>query len=523
MNKIKLYTTIFCLTLFGFSKATAQCSMSVPNYTTGGNVATPLVTSYVQTFKPTCSGVVSTIVFPNINPIADDFRSSGYFVECRVRDAAGNILGIAPRTDQWFPNGTTTFTFACKNIFLIAGITYQFELTNFDANNVPLSGGVYLLRRSNTASVYTDGNCILDGTNFPNGDLYGWTVNLTNVNIASSISTFTQSVTTCGAFYNASNELITLVRPGTTNGISGTTTAKLWVETTQPAQFVKRHYEITPAANAATATGKVTLYFTQQNFADFNAVNIIKLPAAPGDATGIANLLIEKRPGSSSNSTGLPGTYTGTPVNINPADADIVWNAGASRWEVSFDVTGFSGFFVKTAATVLPVKWLSVTGNVSTSNNATINWLVQEQNVEQYDIQKSTDGRIFTNIGTASSKGNGQNSYSFTDAASLTGTGFYRIRQIDVDGRSSISAIVTLGGKNNKALSVYPVPARSTVVLTVPQTLVATMATLFDNAGKQIKTVLITNTAATVDVSTLPSGVYVLRFANGSTSKLVKE
>ena len=523
MNKITLYITVFYLTVFGFSDATAQCSMSVANFTTGPNVADILATSYVQTFKPTCSGFVNTIVFPSIYIAADDFRQTGLFVECRVRDAAGNILGIAPRTDQWFPGATVTFTFACKNISLIAGITYQFELTDGDANGVPFPNGVVLLRRSNTASVYADGNCILDGTSFPNGDLYGWTVNLINVNIATTTATATQSVTTCGAFYNASNELITIVKPGTTNGISGTATAKLWVETTQPAQFVKRHYEITPVTNATTATGRVTLYFTQQEFTDFNAVNTTKLPTGPADATGIANLLIEKRPGTSSNGTGLPGTYTGTPVTINPTDADIVWNAGASRWEVTFDVTGFSGFFGKTTAAVLPVKWLSVTGNVASSGNATINWLVAEQNVANYEVQKSTDGHSFLNIGTVASKGNGQNNYSFTDATYLKGIGYYRIRQIDVDGRSSLSAIVKLGGTNEKAVSVYPVPARTTVVVTVPQTLVTTNATLFDNTGKQIRTILLTNTASTIDVSDLPSGIYVLRFTNGSTSKLVKE
>jgi len=186
-------------------------------------------------------------------------------------------------------------------------------------------------------------------------------------------------------------------------------------------------------------------------------------------------------------------------------------------------ISTWSPFAMGSVVSVLPVKWLSVTGNVSANSDATINWLVEEQNVAQYEIQKSTDGRSFLNIGTVASKGNGQNNYSFTDATALTGIGYYRIRQIDVDDRSSLSAIVKLGGTNEKAISVYPVPARTTVVVTVPQTLVTTNATLFDNTGKQIRTILLTNTVATIDVSDLPSGVYVLRFANGSTSKLVKE
>lgn len=325
--------------------------------------------------------------------------------------------------------------------------------------------------------------------------------------------------------YNSSCALIAAVNSNRASltAITGIVTAKVWVEATQPADYVKRHYEITPAANATTATGRVTLYFTQQEFIDFNSVNIIKLPTGPSDAQGIANLVIEKRPGISSDGTGLPSTYSGTTVSINPTDADIIWNGGTSRWEVSFDVTGFSGFFAKATTVVLPVKWISVMGNVSASSNATIIWKVEEQNIAQYEIQKSTDGRSFSNIGAVTSKGNGQNDYSFIDAASLKGVAYYRIRQIDVDGRSSISAIVKLGGTNEKAVSVYPVPARTTVVVTVPQTLLATNAQLFDNIGRQIKTILLTNTTFTVDVNGLPNGVYVLSFANGSNTKLVKE
>ena len=203
--------------------------------------------------------------------------------------------------------------------------------------------------------------------------------------------------------------------------------------------------------------------------------------------------------------------------NINEMRLLLTTNGGSAGQTINFD-----NISILPAVTV-PLSWLSITANKSQQNTSTINWLVQEQNVAQYEIQKSTDGRSFLNIGTVASKGNGQHNYSFTDAAALTGTGFYRIRQVDVDGRSSLSAIVKLGSTNEKAVSVYPIPARSTVVVTVPQTLVTTNATLFDNTGKQIRTILLTNTVATIDVSDLPSGIYVLRFTNGSTSKLVKE
>ncbi len=150
-------------------------------------------------------------------------------------------------------------------------------------------------------------------------------------------------------FINNSCRINTLLLPTGANPISGNVKSKLWVETTQPTDFVKRHYEITPSSNANTSTGKVTLYFTQQEFNDFNSTSVpLKLPTGTADVSGKANLRVEKHAGTSSDGSGLPGTYTGTPEIIDPVDADIVWNATTSRWEISFEVTSFSGFFIKT-------------------------------------------------------------------------------------------------------------------------------------------------------------------------------
>jgi Bacterial Ig domain len=139
-----------------------------------------------------------------------------------------------------------------------------------------------------------------------------------------------------------------------TTAISDSVRVKLWVDAAQDPYYVKRHFEITPyddvnnpLANANTKTGTVTLYFTQQDFDEYNAVNGSKLPTGMADVDGIGRILIDKYPGISSNSTGVPATYTGAKQTINPNDVNVVWNATQSRWEITFDVTGFSGFFMK--------------------------------------------------------------------------------------------------------------------------------------------------------------------------------
>ncbi|HTG56895.1 MAG TPA: BspA family leucine-rich repeat surface protein [Niabella sp.] len=209
------------------------------------------------------------------------------------------------------------------------------------------------------------------------------------------------------------------------NPVSGNISKKVWISAVQPAAYVGRHYEITPVNNPQAATGRVTLFFTNQEFKDFNAQTpapAALLPDANDPATTEArkaNLLVEKRSGTSSDGSGLPETYTGTVQNINPEDANIVWNTDANRWEVTFAVTGFSGFFVKTQATALPVNFGPVEAFFR-NGQLFVNWsTLTETNNHHFDIEISADGKTFKKTGSLLSKATGGNAstplnYSFS-------------------------------------------------------------------------------------------------------------
>jgi ELWxxDGT repeat protein len=130
--------------------------------------------------------------------------------------------------------------------------------------------------------------------------------------------------------------------------LAGEVAAAAVVDAVQAAGYVKRRYDIKPVKTTGNTTVRVTLYFLQKEFDDFNAVNNLKLPLNPADGTGKANLRVAQY-----NSAGrTPGLFTtGTAVLINPADADIKWNG--NWWEVSFMSTGLGEFIVQTATTSL--------------------------------------------------------------------------------------------------------------------------------------------------------------------------
>jgi hypothetical protein len=335
--------------------------------------------------------------------------------------------------------------------------------------------------------------------------------------------------------YDASCNLIATVQPNGASPVSGNVAARVWIEGSVPVYpavngqpYVARHYEITPATNAATATGRVTLYFTQPEFTAFNAApgSTLNLPTGPSDVGGNkANLRITKLSGATNNTaTGLPGTYTGGDEVINPVDADIVWNGTNSRWEVSFNVTGFSGFFVQTYQFSLPLTWLELKGYLDAEGHTVINWKVDEQQVASYTIERSVNRATFTAIGTVASSGNGEHAYSFREAQVLSGTATYRIKQTDMDGHYTYSKVLRIAQDKDAWITLYPNPVKQAATLNITdQGLLNTTAVLVDGAGRIVQRLQIQQSVTTINMRQCSPGIYTLKLQNGKNIKILKE
>ncbi|OQP44645.1 hypothetical protein A4H97_09780 [Niastella yeongjuensis] len=624
-------------------------------------------------------------------------------------------------------------------------------------------------------------------------------------NLTSNNNSSTQTQTGF-TIYNANCELIaSVVQTGGNTAITGTTTAKVWPTLASPAGYVKRHFEINPVTNATTATGRVTLYFTQQDFTDYNLVNPQKLPLDATDAANNKrNLRIEKRSGTSSD--GLPGSYSGAVTIIDPDDANIIWNSANSRWEVTFKTTGFGGFFVKSSLNILdkvdltaayataapawslrllsstytgyaitvrrssddaiqdigfttrgdldttalktfvgagdgyvtqwydqsgnalnavqttatsqpyivkagvverinnrpaiyfgaanlatarqtiftngasmvgvalgnstvssafitktgystgqnlnypgpfdftnnsgqftvgsaittafnllqpgaatprgdvnaltpesvysfvipttgtyftyansvetgtqtvtafsdggnairignrndlassgnlwtpeiilldavlsatarnsveasqtayylsssplPLNWLSVKGYLTNDNTARITWQVDEHQVQNYQVEKSKDGVTFNPIGYVFSAGDGTHTYTFIESQKLSGTGFYRLKQIDINGRFTWSPVIKLMSEVVNMVTVFPNPAEELVTVTTGSNLLNTKATLYDVNGKRMQSITITATAFTINLANYPAGMYYLKTVDGNVATIIKK
>lgn len=351
----------------------------------------------------------------------------------------------------------------------------------------------------------------------------------TDTGLATVYSSATTNTSLPATAFTSGCNLISQIIPSGASPASGSVTSKVWIEPSLPSgisnQFVKRHYEITPALNATTSTAKVTLYFSQQEFDDFNSVSALQLPTGPADNAGIARLLIEKRSGVTNNGSGLPSSYTGTIETINPADADILWNATAGFWEVSFDVVGFSGFFAKTEISPLPLTLLNFSGRKQPSDAVLLTWeSADESNIRSYIVERSIDGSTFKPIADVAKSTKGIKNYQLADREAWeTDTRFYRLNMPAVNGTTRYSQVVKLQKTAQATTSVYPNPIGGSFTLnTTDAALINTTAKVTDMTGRIMASFAITGRTQTVNTSTWAKEVYLLKLANGMTFKLTK-
>ena len=310
------------------------------------------------------------------------------------------------------------------------------------------------------------------------------------------------------------------------------------VQTSSGQPYVQRHFDILPTAYPDDyVSGFVTLFLTQ---AEFDAFNLVRgdypaLPTGPTDQVGKSNLRITRFMGTGT----LPNNYTGEGEAslINPDDVNITWNG--NYWKVRFLVYGFGGFYIHSTLNErpLPVNYISFSGSRKSDANE-LKWsTAQEQNNSGFEIQRSVDGKRFETIGFVKSlaiAGNSQTElkYSFIDFTPGNTTQYYRLKQIDIDGKFSFSSIIPIKGEKLtriKISSVYPNPTHSfaSVLIESPNNEKVVLR-VTDIMGRTLilKNISLVSNAANVipiNTSSLANGTYLVSIDGQPTQlKLVK-
>ncbi|MEO7451282.1 MAG: FG-GAP-like repeat-containing protein [Chitinophagaceae bacterium] len=326
-----------------------------------------------------------------------------------------------------------------------------------------------------------------------------------------------------------------LVIPSGANPVTGGLYNKLTIDSSvqihNNAPYVQRHYDMEPAVGAETATATVTLYFSQADFDNYNAYpgGQLALPTSSSDAAGKAAIRVYQYHGFSA--TGVPGTYSGQGKELDPDDNNIRWNAITQLWEVSFDVVGFSGFFVATkGSALLPLRLVSFNGFVA-DKKPFLRWTsATEINLNYFEIQRSTDGLSFKKLAAVKAGGgsNPNKNYSFTDITTFGNESYYyRLKMVDQDGAFSYSKVIVLHMTAGLGIQLLPNPAHNTVIVSHPASTDATIR-ISDLTGRLLiqKNVSPNSIQTTIQIGQLARGVYHLNWSdrkNALTESLLIE
>ena len=171
-----------------------------------------------------------------------------------------------------------------------------------------------------------------------------------------------------------------------------------------------------------------------------------------------------------------------------------------------------------------PVLLMSFDAVTSDDNDGQLTWAMENQtNCKWFVIERSGTATGFDSVGVVIGTNNTHyTSYSFTDKKMLSGNNYYRLRQVDMDGVSKYSKIISLynAGKttaaSRKSMQLYPNPATSVVNYALNSTASARATVqVYNMAGMLVLTqqqdLYAGNNQQTVAISTLKNGNYFLK------------
>lgn len=176
-------------------------------------------------------------------------------------------------------------------------------------------------------------------------------------------------------------------------------------------------------------------------------------------------------------------------------------------------------------ATGLPVRFAGAIKAVEVPEGIKIDWAtVSEQNNSHFEVEHSNDAFVFNKIGyvNAQENNNATHHYEAIDSTPHIGINYYRVKQVDTDGKFDYSRIVSIVYQYND-LTLYPNPTNHTLTISshdvichiVIKNIMGAIVKVFDEPSNII------------DITDLIEGVYLVELTTNQaqivTRKIIKQ
>ncbi len=182
-------------------------------------------------------------------------------------------------------------------------------------------------------------------------------------------------------------------------------------------------------------------------------------------------------------------------------------------------VNNMGGFIIGPVSLVLPVELISFTAVANTDVVNTAWATASEINNNYFDVERSSNNTYFESVGNVKGAGTSTTiqNYYLTDAHPLDGISYYRLRQVDYNGKYSYSPIVSVRfGNHLTDIHIYTNPADNVIHLETSFSQTGNVSfEIFDALGKSVmsetRSVTSGNNLLDCNISLLNKGVYYLR------------
>ena len=260
----------------------------------------------------------------------------------------------------------------------------------------------------------------------------------------------------------------------------------------------------------------------------------------PNLAPGVYSVGFTTLPSNRGFTTSNTGANDSTDSDID--QASIVFNGGFPTSGKTLPVTIVAGEYNPTldAGLILqfPVYLSNLTAYASLSETiSTIDWItLEEKDVKNFDIQRSTDASTYITIAEKEAKGNtnGESNYVIKDnIAELLSFSviYYRVVANDQDGRKTISNTVSVRPRHETdPILIFPTPFSDKLNIDYPASNDANLSiTINDIAGrviisKQISIEKGTNLIVLDNLNAIANGTYFINIVDDSKDeKFIKK
>ena len=221
--------------------------------------------------------------------------------------------------------------------------------------------------------------------------------------------------------------------------------------------------------------------------------------------------------------------------NNNDAVTTLGSCSGTSSGSITTSnaVTMFSPFTfgtIPSAGNPLPIELLSFDASYN-KPDVELNWVTTtEINNAYFVVEKSLNAVDFVSIKTIQGMGNSNvtNLYSTLDNNPVNGVNYYRLRQIDFDGKTTLSKIVAINVSieikdNLLGITIFPNPTKGMLYVNSLADNLNLTISISDVSGKEVYFQSGLNLKSNaIDIESLSKGIYFLKINNNIDQKIVK-